>query len=373
MRARRRYWLSDGSEEREANPTALTLDCPFCAGALTAVATAVLGVGSRCDCHAVVVRRSEPEVIAPPPGVMASAYQEIRQRLERTIVGHTHALQHLALSGARHVHVGGRQRLLLVGPSGSGKTTMGVALAAALDCPALVWDVSTSSESGWSGVDAGAALAGLYQECDRDLEVMSRSVAILDELDKLACRDATGTVRSHREGQQKSLLGWLGGGVPLRFLEHGDRGQAVSVATDDMLIIGSGVFEGLLPDAGPAGLVGLGFSTEFVSRFPLVLRLEPLSPEHLVPIYRQAVADAVSAAKDFGFHIHVNDSVLAYVARAVATAGSEVTPRAGMGWLQAAVDTAVLRLLDLSARPGTRFQVRPDDIPVPAALRTRGL
>jgi hypothetical protein len=58
---------------------------------------------------------------------------------------------------------------------------------------------------------------------------------------------------------------------------------------------------------------------------------------------------------------------------AVAAAGEEVTPRAGMGWLQAAVDTAVLRLLDLSARPGTRFQVRPDDIPVPAALRTRGL
>jgi ATP-dependent protease Clp ATPase subunit len=373
MRARRRYWLSDGSQEREAALSALTLDCPFCAAPLTSAATAILGVGTHCGCPAVVVRRSEPEVVPPPAGVMASAFREIRQRLEQAIVGHTDVLQRLALSGARHVHMGGTQRLLLVGPSGSGKTTVSVALAAALDCPALVWDVSTSSESGWAGVDAGGALAELYQQCDRNLEIMSRSVTVLDELDKLACRDATGTVRSHRQGQQKSLLGWLGGGAPLRFAENGDRGQAVAVSTDDMLVVGSGVFEGLAPDAGPAGLVALGFSTEFVSRFPLVLRLKPLSPEHLVPIYRQAVADAVSAAKDFGFHIEVDVAVLAYVARAVAAAGEEVTPRAGMGWLQSAVDTAVLRLLELSARPGTRYQVRPDDVPVPAALRSRGL
>jgi hypothetical protein len=371
MRARRRYWLTNGSEEREATLSVLTLDCPFCAAALASATTAAVGVGTRCDCHAVVRRRSEPEVIAPPPGVMASAYREIRQRLEQTIVGHSDVLQRLALTGAKHVHMGGRQRLLLIGPSGSGKTTMGVAIATALDCPALVWDVSTSSESGWAGVDAGGALAELYQQCDRDLEVMSRSVAILDELDKLACRDATGTVRSHRQGQQKSLLGWLGGGAPLRFAESGDRGHAVSVSTDDMLVIGSGVFEGLAPDAGPGGLVALGFSTEFVSRFPLVLRLERLSPEHLVPIYRHAVVDAVRAAKDFGFHIGVSDALLDYVARSVAAGGEEVTPRAGMGWLQAAVDTALLRLLDLAARPGTRYQIRPDDVPVPAVLRSR--
>jgi hypothetical protein len=40
-----------------------------------------------------------------------------------------------------------------------------------------------------------------------------------------------------------------------------------------------------------------------------------------------------------------------------------------MGWLQAAVDRVVLRLLDLEAPVGTQYDLSPDDIPVPAAIR----
>jgi hypothetical protein len=136
-----------------------------------------------------------------------------------------------------------------------------------------------------------------------------------------------------------------------------------------MLIIGSGVFEGLAEDAGPAELVAVGFSAEFVSRFPVILRLDRLSPEHLMPIYREAVAGAVTTATDFGYEVVIGDNLLRYVANAVASGADTVTPRAGMGWLQAAVDSALLRLLDLSARPGTRYEIRPDDVRIPGGLR----
>lgn len=369
MRTRRRYWLSNSDEERETVTSAMTLDCPFCSAPLTSAATAVIELSRRCECRAIVTRRSEPEAISPPPGVMASAYHEIRQRLEQTIVGHEGVVQRLALLGARHVHMGGRQRALLIGPSGSGKTTMGLALSSALECPALVWDVSTSSESGWAGVDAGGALAELYQQCDRDIEVMQHGVVVLDEIDKLGYADTAGNTRSHRFGQQKSLLAWLSGGTPVRFAEDGDRGRAISLVTDHMLVIGAGVFDGLAEHAGPAELVAFGFSAEFVSRFPVILRLDRLSPEHLVPIYREAVVDAVSTATDFGYEVIVGDALLRYVANAVASGADAVTPRAGMGWLQAAVDGALLRLLDLSARPGTRYHLSPDDIAIPASLQ----
>lgn len=79
----------------------------------------------------------------------------------------------------------------------------------------------------------------------------------------------------------------------------------------------------------------------------------------------------VAAAGDFGYEVGVSDAVLTYVARTVAAGGDAVTPRAGMGWLQSAVDAALLRLLDLSARPGTRYQLRPHDIVIPATLRSR--
>lgn len=368
MRTRRRYWLSNSHDEREAAASAMTLDCPFCSAPLTSAATAVLELSRRCACRAMVIRRSEPEPIPPPPGAMAAAYQEIRQRLKQTIVGHDDVVQRLALLGARHIHIGGRQRALLIGPSASGKTTLALALSAALECPALVWDVSTSSESGWAGVDAGGALAELHQQCDRDVEVMQRAVVVLDEIDKLSYADTAGNTRSHRFGQQKSLLAWLGGVTPVRFAESGDRGPAISLVTDDMLVIGAGVFGGLPSDAGPAELVAFGFSAEFVSRFPVILRLERLAPEHLVPIYREAVTGSVATATDFGYEIVVGDPLLRYVANAVASGGDDVTPRAGMGWLQAAVDTALLRLLDLSARPGTRYHLHPDDVAIPPTL-----
>lgn len=60
----------------------------------------------------------------------------------------------------------------------------------------------------------------------------------------------------------------------------------------------------------------------------------------LLPIYREAITAAVETATDFGCNIVVSDTLLRYVARTVASGGDTVTPRAGMGWLQAAVDAA---------------------------------
>jgi hypothetical protein len=211
-------------------------------------------------------------------------------------------------------------------------------------------------------------LAEPYATCDRNLDVMQRAVVILDEACNIAIRDAQGTSKQHKRGQQVSLLTWASGGVPVRFPEDGDRGRAVSVVTDDMLVIAAGAFEGLPADPGPSDLVAYGYLPEFASRFPVIVPFSRLEPRHLVPIYRTAAMKAVSAAEAFGFAITVPDPILAYVAAAVGHAADEVTPRAGIGWIQAAVDLALLRLLDVEARPGTCYTLRPDDIAIPASL-----
>ncbi len=373
MRARRRCWMRVSGEEREAIISALSLDCPFCGEPVAAAAGGGLLPLAKCACGAQVGRVSEPEVIQPPQGVLVKAYHEIRRRMREDsfVVGQDAVVDRLAVIGARHVHCGGRQRVILAGPSGVGKTTIGSALARALGCPFLAWDVSTSSEAGWNGVDINSAFAELYQECERDVERMATSVLYLDELCKLAVRDATGTAREHRRGQMKSLLVLAGGGVPVRFPEHGDRGASVAVSTDDMLIIGGGAFDGLPSDPTPGDLVAYGFSVEFAGRFSQSLTLTRLEPAHLVHIYRRAVDEAVFAARDFGFRIEVPDSVLQYVANAVLAGGEHVTGRAGMGWLQAAVDGALLRLLDLGARAGASYRLQPDDVAIPGRLQRR--
>ena len=171
---------------------------------------------------------------------MAGAYREIRDRIATTVHGHESTIAQVSLSAARHVHLGGRQRLLVVGPSGTGKTTLAIAAGRAMDCPMAVWDVSGASETGWAGVDLAAVLAELYATCDGDLERLSRAVLVLDEVDKLAMGEASGVTRQHRRGQQVSLLGLVGGGAPIRFQEDGERGPSLTIYADNMMVMGRG-------------------------------------------------------------------------------------------------------------------------------------
>lgn len=367
MRERRQYWLHRDGEERELKLSALTMDCPFCAEPLGSAAGGI-GFDARCMCGAGVVRWSEPGSIPSRPGLMASAYREIRERLGARIVGHDRLLDRLALLGARHLHHGGLQRALIIGPSGTGKTTSAVALADALESPMAVWDVSVSAEVGWSGVDAGNVFSELYHACDRNVERMRTAILVFDECDKLAVGDATGTAKEHRRGQAKSLLGILSGGVPVRFPEDGDRGRTISVPTDDMLVLGLGTFEGLPRDPGPLELIQYGFATEFASRWPVILSLDALTENELVAIFKRELSATVNAAAEFGYDVHVPEAVLSSVAQALTAAGPGATPRAGVGWLRAAVDTALLRLLDLNARAGASYGVRFEDVPIPESI-----
>jgi hypothetical protein len=360
------YRVEKNDEERDLVVSPLTLDCSFCGSQLASIAGGLSRV-RRCSCGARVISRGSAPPVPSPAGIAAAAYREIRQRLRADVYGHHDVLDHLAVMAARHLHAGGRQRGLIIGPSGTGKSTLAVAVGRAVGCPVAVWDVSVSSEAGWAGVDASDVLAELYDSCEQDIELMSRSVLALDEIDKLAVRDSQGVARTHRLGQQKSLLGILGGGVPVRFPVEGDRGRTVTISTVDMMIVGLGAFDGLPASPDASDLVRFGYMTEFAARLPLLMVLSPLTVADLTGIYRRQ-ADILGGGADFGYEIEVPDSVLRYVADAVLRAGDGVTPRAGLGWIQAAIDAALLRLLDLEARAGSVYRLQPDDVPIPGRL-----
>ena len=368
---RRKVVLRQDAEERVARVTALTLGCPFCGASLGSLAGGAYEPGMMCTCGAVVHSVTGGPRWDSAPGALADAYREIRTRVVSTVQGHEDAIARLSLMAARHLHLGGRQRALVIGPSGTGKTTLAVALAEALDCPLAIWDVSVSSEAGWAGVDLAVVMAELYEACDGSLERMSRSILVLDEADKIAVGDTVGVAKAHKRGQQKSLLAVLGGGVPTRFQADGDRGSALAVRTDDMMILGLGAFEGLRPDPSPSDLVAYGYMVELASRFPVIVSLSRLQPAALMTVLERAAAEAIEPVVEFGFDIRVTRPAVRYAVDALERGDPSLTTRAAIGWLQAAVDAVLLKLLDLGAPVGTRYEITPDDVAIPRALRAQ--
>jgi hypothetical protein len=364
----RQLWLSNGSIEREAVVSALTLDCPYCGEALGPLAGQSFRPGRACVCGAEICREAPGLRWPSSPRELRQAFREIRERLQRVVVGHDLPVAQLALMGAQHLHGFGSQRGLLIGPSGSGKTTLGTTLAEALGCPVAVWDVGTSAEVGWHGVDVADILADLYDACDSDVQALSSAVLVLDEVDKLATCGAAGSARDHRLGQQKSILALLGGGTPIRFHREHDRGPTVSLLTERMMILGLGCFEGLPHEAGPGDLVRYGYMTELSSRWSVIIRLERLTDRALRMILAQNAQDALAAANACGYVIRVSPEALGYAAAAVLRGGDEVTPRAAIGWLRSAIDRLLVRLLDLDAPADEIYEIRGDDLQIPPSL-----
>ncbi len=380
MPARKRISMKRaGAPDEQAEWTPAGIWCPYCEAPLAnALATGVT-FGRRCECGATVTAVAEGEAAesaGADPAAFATAFRRIRARIRAGtagVVGHDAAVDRLAIAAVRHLaggmHTG--QRILLVGPSGSGKTTLVLALARALNLPAAAADMAITAEVNWVGASAATVLAELYAACDNNLDLLARSCLLLDEVDKIAYRGAIGVARDYARGRQESLLALLGGGVDVRFQTDGDRGPSLSVRTDGMLIVGAGAFDGLPAEPTPGDLVQYGYMPELASRFARIITLRPLGADQLVPVLRRGIAGGVGLAREFGFDVQVSDAVLRLVADVLVTARDSVTPRAGVAWVAAAIEEALVRLLDLEARAGTIYQVRPDDVPIPSPLLRR--
>lgn len=313
----------------------------------------------------------------PSPSDVADGYRAIVQAISGEIVGHDETVRRLALAGLRHklAHLytdpdqrAMAPRLLIVAPSGSGKTSLAVALAKAIDLPRVVWDVGSSSEPGWSGVDLGDVMADLLHTAGGDLEAAADGIVILDEMHHMAVGEATGVSREHRRGQQKSLLALAGAGLPVRFHVESDRGRVVSINPARLMIVGCGVFPGAGPNPGPGDLIRLGIMPELASRFSTIIGLQPLSIDQLAAVITRDVEAAISTARAFGYAISIPEPVVVQVAQVIADNPEELTPRAGSAWLVAAVERATIRLLELEARQGAAYVISIDDVPVPASL-----
>lgn len=220
-----------------------------------------------------------------------------------------------------------KSNIMLCGPTGSGKTYIAQIIAKYLDVPFAIADATTLTQAGYVGDDVETILQRLINAADGDVLKAQKGIIFLDEVDKIAKKDAGASITRDvsGEGVQQSLLKILEGTLS-RVQTDGARKHPNSkvdyIDTRNILFICGGAFVGmdkiiqkniektssigfskkkLLPDQEQIHkflekfqssitqdtLIEFGFIPEFVGRVPVVCELSQLTKDDIIHIIKE--------------------------------------------------------------------------------------
>ncbi len=265
---------------------------------------------------------------------------QIKAYLDKHVVGQEEAKRTLSVAVYNHykriLHKADPERgadveksnILLLGPTGCGKTMLVKTIAKMLGVPFYIGSATSITASGYVGDDVESLLSGLLMNCDYDVEKAKTGIVFIDEVDKIAKREAGVSVTRDVSGEcvQQGLLKMVEGhrmGVqPQGGRKHPEQ-PLIYLDTTDILFIGSGAFVGLdgiverrtgrdknrigfgnaaaaqdgsnpYADVTAQDLREFGLIPEFVGRFPVVTYVDPLDSAALESILTKPKNNLVS-------------------------------------------------------------------------------
>lgn len=145
-----------------------------------------------------------------------------------------------------------KSNILMIGPTGTGKTLMARTLARLLAVPFCIADATVLTEAGYVGEDVESILVRLLQAADYNVARAERGIVYIDEIDKIARKDANPSITRDvsGEGVQQGLLKILEGTVanvpPKGGRKHPEQ-AFVKINTQNILFVCGGAFHGLEP------------------------------------------------------------------------------------------------------------------------------
>jgi ATP-dependent Clp protease ATP-binding subunit ClpX len=385
-----------------APPPRKPLYCSFCGVNEWGTATFITGAGTAicADCAraglAALARsaRTDSALAQVTPAALV-------ERLNQHVIAQSAAKRALSIAVHNHFKRIGREssvrlkksNILLIGESGTGKTLLAETMARALQVPFVVADVTSITQAGYAGEDVESIFRRLLTAADGDLEAAQHGIVFIDEVDKLARRDGGGLDVSG-EGVQQSLLKVLEGSQVALDSRPGDPVAAAAGAetrrmdTTDILFVAGGAFAdlddltaerirsagfGFRAGPGPgraaggqepeaADLIRFGLLPEFVGRFPVTVRLEPLGVAELRRILTEPVDSLVAQYQEL---FRLDGHVLELTDDALTTIAERAHAReTGARGLRSVLEAALADLMYSSPElePGQRLRVSAQDV-----------
>lgn len=247
--------------------------------------------------------------------------------LNRKVVGQDYAKKRISITIYEHLktvrkNTKDKHNILLLGPSGSGKTLIVNTISERIGVPYVACDATSFSPTGFQGADADSSITDLFMKSEGDIEATQRGMVFIDEIDKLAIHNNSGTrLESFHHSTQSTLLKLIEGKkVKIPNSASENTGFPFVVDTSNILFCFGGAFNGLQEivakklgltsksigfrsengddyenqiktyeiyqkashDVLAESLIEFGLSTELVGRIQTIVPLLPLSKEQML-------------------------------------------------------------------------------------------